>query len=330
MRSDNRSLRTPRPHDANFIDGQILGGNSGGAMKVAGFTFIRNAVTYDFPVVEAITSVLPLCDSFYVALGWSEDATEALIRSIDPLKIRIIPTEWDEGLTRGGEVYASETNKAFDAIPADADWCFYIQGDEVLHENDLAKVREAMAQWLDHPEVEGLLFDYLHFYGNFDHVGDSRHWYRREVRVIRNNKSIRSYRDAQGFRREGQKIRVVPSGASIYHYGWVRHPLYMQRKIDAVSQFYTGISPEEAERKALEQEFDYGGHYDAVARFQGTHPRVMEERIKRLNWKANLDVNRKRMSLRYRLLYYFEKLTGIRPFEFRNYKLLSHSSAWRS
>lgn len=291
-------------------------------MKVAGFTFIRNAVKYDFPVVEAITSVLPLCDLFVVALGRSEDQTEELLRGISGDKIRIIPSEWDETLTHGGEVYACETNKAFDAIPVEFDWCFYIQGDEVLHENDLPKVKAAMERWADDREVEGLLFDYLHFYGNFDHVGDSRHWYRREVRVIRNDKSIRSYRDAQGFRREGRKIKAVPADAAIYHYGWVRHPLYMQRKVDAVSRFYSGISAEEAERKAIDQEFDYGGHYDALARFKGSHPRVMEERIKRLNWEAGVDITKKRMNLRYLMLYYFEKLTGIRPFEFRNYTLL--------
>lgn len=291
-------------------------------MKVAGFTFIRNAVKYDFPVVEAITSVLPLCDLFVVALGRSEDQTEELLRGISGDKIRIIPSEWDETLTHGGEVYACETNKAFDAIPVEFDWCFYIQGDEVLHENDLPRVKAAMERWADDREVEGLLFDYLHFYGNFDHVGDSRHWYRREVRVIRNDKSIRSYRDAQGFRREGRKIKAVPADAAIYHYGWVRHPLYMQRKVDAVSRFYSGISAEEAERKAIDQEFDYGGHYDALARFNGSHPRVMEERIKRLNWEAGVDITKKRMNLRYLMLYYFEKLTGIRPFEFRNYTLL--------
>jgi len=291
-------------------------------MKVAGFTFIRNAVKYDFPVVEAITSVLPLCDLFVVALGRSEDQTEELLRGISGDKIRIIPTKWDETLTHGGEVYAYETNKAFDAIPVEFDWCFYIQGDEVLHENDLPRVKAAMERWADDREVEGLLFDYLHFYGNFDHVGDSRHWYRREVRVIRNDKSIRSYRDAQGFRREGRKIKAVPADAAIYHYGWVRHPLYMQRKVDAVSRFYSGISAEEAERKAIDQEFDYGGHYDALARFNGSHPRVMEERIKRLNWEAGVDITKKRMNLRYLMLYYFEKLTGIRPFEFRNYTLL--------
>ena len=103
-------------------------------MKVCGFTFIRNAVKYDFPVVEAITSVLPLCEHFIVAVGESDDNTRELIENIAPGKITIVDTRWDEGLNNGGVVYADETNKAFDAIPPEYDWCFYIQGDEVLHE----------------------------------------------------------------------------------------------------------------------------------------------------------------------------------------------------
>ena len=107
-------------------------------MKVSGFTFIRNAIKYDYPVVEAIRSILPLCDECVVAVGQSEDGTRALIESIDPDKIRIIDTVWDDSLREGGAVLAQETDKAFRAISQDADWAFYIQGDEVVHEDDLS------------------------------------------------------------------------------------------------------------------------------------------------------------------------------------------------
>ena len=53
-------------------------------MKVSGFTFIRNAIKYDYPIVEAIQSILPLCDEVVVAVGNSEDDTLALIQNIDP------------------------------------------------------------------------------------------------------------------------------------------------------------------------------------------------------------------------------------------------------
>ncbi|MBM3912615.1 MAG: glycosyltransferase family 2 protein, partial [Sphingomonadales bacterium] len=44
-------------------------------MKVSGFTFIRNAVLLDYPILEAIRSILPLCDEIVVAVGKSEDET---------------------------------------------------------------------------------------------------------------------------------------------------------------------------------------------------------------------------------------------------------------
>jgi len=292
-------------------------------MKVAGFTFIRNAVRFDFPVVEAISSILPLCDCFYVGVGRSDDGTLDLIRQIYPVKIRAFETVWDEQLNRGGAVYADETNKVLDAIPSEFDWCFYIQGDEVLHEKYLEPVEAAMARWQNHPEVEGLLFSYRHFYATYDYTGDSRHWYRREVRIIRNDKTIRSFRDAQGFRRDGKKIKVMPVEAEIYHYGWVRHPRYMQQKIDAVRQFYDGITPEEALKIAQAKEFDFGSNYDALARFEGSHPAVMLPRIARLNWNVDIDIKKRNMNLRYRLLYLFEKMTGIRTFEFRNYRIIN-------
>ena len=82
-------------------------------MKVAGFTFIRNAVKNDYPIVEAITSILPICDEFVVALGNSEDETAQLIQAINSPKIKLINTVWDDTLRDGGAVFAVETDKAF-------------------------------------------------------------------------------------------------------------------------------------------------------------------------------------------------------------------------
>lgn len=291
-------------------------------MKVCGFTFIRNAEKFDFPIIEAVTSVLPICDHFVVAVGKSEDNTRKIIEGIDPEKISVVDTVWNEKLREGGFVYADETNKAFYAIPDEYDWCFYIQGDEVVHVKYLPVIKKAMESNLARKEVEGLLFRYRHFYGTYDYVGDCRHWYRNEIRVIRNDKYIRSYKDAQGFRKNGEKLTVVPVDAEIYHYGWVRHPKFMQEKVDSVKAFYHGISEEEAQKKASEQEFNYGAGYDALARFEGTHPKVMQNRIKRLNWEVEVDTNKIQMKLKYRVLYRIEKLFGVRLFEYRNYKLL--------
>ncbi len=162
-------------------------------MKVTGFSFIKNAVKYDFPIVEAITSILPICDEFVIAVGKSDDDTLGLIRSIGSPKIRIVETVWDETLREGGRVLADETNKAYNAISADTDWCFYIQGDEVFHENDLTKIKDAMQLYRDDKTVEGLVFNHINFFGSYDFIADSRHWQKKEVRVVRKDPSIASH-----------------------------------------------------------------------------------------------------------------------------------------
>ncbi|MHC1774789.1 MAG: hypothetical protein AB9834_05175 [Lentimicrobium sp.] len=289
-------------------------------MKVSGFTFIRNAVKYDYPVVEAISSILPLCDEFVVAVGNSEDSTRELIEGIGSPKIRIIDTVWDDSLREGGRVLAVETDKAFDALSADNDWAFYIQGDEVLHEHYHEPLRKAMKQWKDHPEVEGLLLNYLHFYGSYDFVGDSRRWYRKEVRIIRNDKSIRSYRDAQGFRKENRPLNVKQVDATMYHYGWVKPPEAQQAKQENFNKLWH--DDEWVDKNIPKTEgFDYS-KIDALARFSGTHPKVIQERIKRQNWDFSFDPTQKRLPFKSRLLRSVEKHTGWRIGEYRNYRVI--------
>ena len=200
-------------------------------MKVAGFTFIRNAIKNDYPIVEAITSILSVCDEFIVALGKSDDGTESLVRGIDSPKIRIINTVWDDKLREGGAVFANQTDIAFNAISTDADWAFYIQGDECVHEKYLPLIKKEMEDGLNNTGIEGLLFKYLHFYGSYDYYGQSRRWYRREIRILRNNRAVHSYRDAQGFRLDGRKVNVKLIDAYIYHYGWVKPPEGLKNKL---------------------------------------------------------------------------------------------------
>ncbi|TAN17328.1 MAG: glycosyltransferase family 2 protein [Chitinophagaceae bacterium] len=264
-------------------------------MKVTGFTFVRNAVKYDYPVVEAIRSVLPLCDDFVVAVGNSEDGTLEMIRQIDPEKIKIINTVWDDSLREGGKVLAAETDKAFQAIDADSDWCFYIQGDEVVHERDLDTIRRAMLQWKEDPSVDGLLFNYLHFYGSYDYIRDSNRWYKKEIRVIRNNKHIYSYRDAQGFRKEdNQKLHVKAVDAYIYHYGCVKNPRQMKLKVENSARLYHDNDWIE-KNISKGEEFDFG-ETDSFKRFTDTHPQVMWKRIAEKNWDFNYKESQNRSS----------------------------------
>ncbi len=289
-------------------------------MKVCGFSFIRNAIKYDYPVVEAISSILPVCDKFVVAVGNSEDNTRELIENIDKDKIIIIDTIWNDSLREGGRVLALETDKAFQSIPEDFDWCFYIQGDEVVHEKYLDNIYEAMLEYKDNKNIEGLLFKYLHFYGSYDYVGTSYRWYRNEIRIIRNDKTIFSFRDAQGFRKKpDSKLKVKPIDAYIYHYGWVKDPRAMQKKQEDFNKLWH--DDEWIEKNiAKVSEFDYTG-IDSLAKFSGTHPKVMQERIKRINWKFDHDPSFNKISGKDKIKKIFEKL-GLNIGQYQNYKIV--------
>jgi hypothetical protein len=288
-------------------------------MKVSGFSFIKNAVRFQYPIEAALRSILPLCDEVVVAVGRSDDGTRELVAAIDP-KIRIIDSDWDESLRDGGRVLASETNKAFHEVSTNADWCIYIQGDEVLHEDGYAVVREAMEKYKDDQRVDGLLFKYRHFYGSYDHVGISSKWYRNEIRVIRNQKNIYSWRDAQGFRKDdNEKLNVKAIDAYIHHYGWVREPEAMSSKNHEFGKFWNGeIWKEEKSFSS----FDYSSQVDGLEKFTGSHPAVMKSFIEKANWKFDHDPSFNKLSLKEKFKNWVEKLTGRRPFDHNNYRVV--------
>ena len=290
-------------------------------MKISGFTIIKNAVMNDYPIVEAIKSILPVVDEMIVLIGDSEDETIALMQSINDPKIKIHHSVWDKNLRTGGTVLAVETNKAFQLIDPESDWAFYIQGDEAVHEQYHDIIRKTCLQYKDDQRVEGLVFKYLHFYGTYDYVGDSRKWYDHEVRIIRNDKKISSYKDAQGFRVGERKLWVKPVDAYVYHYGWVKSPELMKKKQKNVSKFWINQENLDEILAQMPDFFNYDD-FDSLEKFTGTHPVVMHERIQKQNWKLELDISKKKFSLKDRLLYYFEKATGIRPFDFRNYRII--------
>lgn len=287
-------------------------------MNVTGFTFIRNAIKFDYPIVEAILSVLPLCDEFVVAVGNSEDDTLTLIKAIKSTKIRIIETTWDDSLRDGGRVLALETDKAFQAISGRADWCFYIQGDEVVHEKYHDAIRMAMHHHLTDDKVDGLLFKYLHFYGSYDYIATSSKWYKNEIRIVRNNKRIYSFRDAQGFRKEDDKmLRVKQVDAYIYHYGWVKPPVNMQLKQKSFQKLWHDDHWVE-KNVAKSDVFDYSG-IDILEHFKGTHPEVMKNRIQRLNWTFDHDISLNRIRIKERFKNLLMKYFGW-DLNYRNYK----------
>ena len=290
-------------------------------MKVSGFTFIKNAIIYDYPVVESIRSILPLCDEVVVAVGESDDETEELIRGIDPKKVKIIKTQWDESLREGGKVLAVETNKAFAQVARDSDWAFYIQGDEVLHEKYHEPILEAMEKHKVEKKVEGLLFKYLHFYGSYDYVGTSNNWYKNEIRIVRNDPTVTSFRDAQGFRIGNNRLLNVKSiDAYMYHYGWVKPPEAMQRKQKNFNKLWH--DDQWVEKNVMPTDtFDYSANVKELGKFEGTHPQLMEERIAKVNWEFEHDISFKNLTAKDRVKDFIYHNFGL-DFSYKNYRMI--------
>lgn len=258
------------------------------SVKVSGFSIIRNGVLYGYPIVEAVTSILPLCDEFFLNVGLSDDGTLDLVRTIASPKLTIIEREWDMRLREGGLLISVETNHALDRCTGD--WCFYIQADEVLHEKYIPVVRSAMERYLHDGNVEALQFGYRHFYGTYEFYQDNyRQWYVKECRVIKRHPNIASWGDGMDFRhRDGSLLNRKRLDAEIYHYGWVRPPQVMYTKNIGFHQLY--FSDEEVKKRvpSVDQTYHHLGH---LKRFSGTHPAVMKERIAASQWEFDSKID---------------------------------------
>ncbi|MBA2423558.1 MAG: glycosyltransferase [Chitinophagales bacterium] len=299
-------------------------------MKISGFTFIRNGISLKYPFVESIQSILPICDEIVVAVGKSEDKTREYVRGIHPEKIKIIDTVWDDNLRIGGGILAQQTDLAFEAITGD--WGFYLQGDEVVHEKDLETIVDSAEKNLKNEKVDGLLFNYFHFYGNYNYIAKSRTrgTYPFEVRLIKNNKMIRSFKDAQGFRKydpgsqsnnmKPERLKVKKAKAHIFHYGKVRGP---KDELERARIFHRLWHDDQWIDKTLgkTEEFNYSPDYP-LELFTGTHPEVMRRRIAERNWDFRYDPLKVTMPIGRRIMNMVEHSTGLRPFSFRNYTLL--------
>jgi len=284
---------------------------------ISGFTIVRNAVTLDYPIVPAIRSILELCDEVVVNVGASDDGTRDVVAGLGDPRVRILDSVWD--FSRGGGTLAFETNRAMAACRGA--WGVYIQADEVLHEAGVATLREALREWDGDRRLEGLLVDYAHFYGDFDTLATDRHWYRREVRVVRLGREIRSYQDAQGFRvgPGERRVRARVTGAPMFHYGWARPPQSMRQKFAASKEVFH----ERAEQLEAHAELEALYWTPLLRRFTGSHPRAAGAWIAaRRAAAAGPSVGPRRLKFAHLRLYlsdWIERLTGARLFEYRNY-----------
>jgi glycosyltransferase involved in cell wall biosynthesis len=302
-------------------------------VRVSGFTLVRHGSQFDYPYLESLRSMLPLVDELVINVGFGEDDTLEKIQEFAHKegqgKVQVFGSDW--GLDqpekkRAGLILSEQTNLALEKCRHD--WCVYLQADELLHEGDLSQIRHCIEKNQARNDVEGLLFDYIHFYGSYDVIQKTRSAYRREVRVIRKSAGARSVGDAQSFRKlDGSKLNVVLCGAKIFHYGWVRPPEVMKEKTFFFDQLYHGDpNPKNAQAGVPHTGDNY--RYKRIwglRRFLGTHPKVMSKRIESKGWQWDLESSPRVFVLKDIKKVIFdgiEELTGYRFFEYRSYKLI--------
>jgi glycosyltransferase involved in cell wall biosynthesis len=286
-------------------------------MKVGGFTYIRNGFRYGYPFIESISSLMPLVDELVVVIGNSDDGTREAIVNLNHPKIKIIDTVWDDSLRQNGEIFAQQSR--FGLEQTSGDWLFHLQVDEVLHEDAVEKIRKILNEADSDPNIDGLLFPFLHFWGDYQHIRNTRRTHRFEIRAFRNTGNVVPYKDSQGFRfRNGKKLRVIKTDVPVFHYSYTRHPRLMREKDNYFHRFWH--TNEWLKDHITEADFDFN-RVDRLELYDGQHPVYMSETIRTKDWEFKYDPLQSNIKIKDRILLWFEKKTGIRLFEYRNYRL---------
>jgi glycosyltransferase involved in cell wall biosynthesis len=275
-------------------------------MKVSAFTFIKNGQILGYPFIESIQSILAIVDEFVINVGESEDDTLSMVESIPSSKIRIISSKWNDSMQERGFVYGQQ--KMIAQYNCTGDWAFYIEGDEVYHENDLEQIRGSMKMHLNNPNVEALAFDFYHFYGNRNSFLDSPGWYRSEARIIKN--SLRSYAPDGLFwlvlnsNKKGRYPRAKHTGVNCYHYGWVRSEDQMNLKSSKVQKYWGG-EPAKVDYSQMDQSI--------IRQFQGSHPEIVQEWLSKASGLYKVDPNYKltKKQKKHRIMIILENLFSI-------------------
>jgi glycosyltransferase involved in cell wall biosynthesis len=122
---------------ANFIDRDIV---------LSGYTTTKNVISSDYPWEASIQSLLDFCDEVVVVDGGSNDGTweslESWAAREKKLRIYQFKRDWDHyrfAIFDGQQ-------KAVARSLCTGDWCWQMDIDEVVHENDYEKVKKLARQ----------------------------------------------------------------------------------------------------------------------------------------------------------------------------------------
>lgn len=196
-------------------------------MKTSGLLIIRNGVECGYTFQEALLTLDAVCDEIIVCEGYSTDSTFDEIESLKNPKIKIFRDAWER--CADGSEFARVTNLGLRRCTGD--YIFYLQADELVHENDLPGLREAIASG----QYNSISFGFVHLRYDFGSQ-IANDVYTRAIRVIRNIPEIVSIQD--GFDFGGGITPGLASQWVIYHAGYVFLANILAKMINHYQEFY--------------------------------------------------------------------------------------------
>ncbi len=246
-------------------------------MKVSGFTFLRNGEWFGYPFIQSIRSALPIVDEFVIALGPCQDRTREMLEEMNEPKLRIISTHWNQSIRNDYSIrgFNYGQQKSIALFNCTGDWAFYLEADEIIHQDDLPIIRANMEKYLHDDRVESLVFDYLHFYGNTKTLAWSPRWYRRAPRIIKNTIPVWAPKGLFFLvlenHKRGRYPKAAHSGARIFHYGYVRTEEEYQAKQDNTDIYWRKDKAVSESKTIQYSQIDS----KALVEFHGDHPEVI-------------------------------------------------------
>ena len=299
--------------------------------KVSGFTICRNSQKLGYPYIESLLSLGPLCDEIIVTLDDTQDGTKEQLLQLQTqfkqqfkIELKIINSQWNMQNMKGGAELAVQTDIALNHCQHNI--VFYLQSDEVLHEEDYPLIKKDLAKLAQHPKAQSLVFQWIHFYGDQHTIVQNRKWYRKEIRAFKKNSGLKSFKDAQSFRKPlGEKLVKLPaleSQAKVLHYGHMRHKELMAEKVNYFREQW-----QEKDLSKIPADKVFKAQY-GIQKFKDSHPQIM---------KTYLSLQNETQPHAYEILYpksfemknfrlflsdLIERLTGHRIGEFKSYSKL--------
>lgn len=247
---------------------------------LSAYSYLKNGVLFDYPFRESILSVIDWVDE--MVIGYATDCEDNTRAELEALarqypKLRLFPSEvWCKNRGQKGEVIRWAAEEAMQQCQGE--WLWHIQADEVYHEADLPRLKDALRS---SQGVAAYRFPILHFYGDYQTLISEKAqeigWYQRCIRLARRGQT-QHIKDAwtQMLNPQAQgEIRDLE--IRIFHYGHVRQAEAMRLKSSYMEQLYAPLPqdfqvcpPGEYVYDRVPQEY--------LQTFTDSHPQTMRKR----------------------------------------------------